>query len=504
MNTVMMPVERDVEFDVDWDFESPDFRSLVKRPQRMPEELQSSTYYDTPDLRLWARGLTLWHRATVGSELGQWTLRMPTETGVPSALSWVGENDLVPEEVYRILRGTVRRSELTAVVEYATTRRRLVMAAGAEKEPWGEVDDDLTTVRGGSNSGTRFRRISVHLKPGYPDVAESVLEHLRGSGAEETEESRLSFGLGSTPYDDRPPNRSLRRHITIGDTIKANMAAGLDRLLDRDYRVRIDFKSAQPRDVHQMRVAARRLRSDLRTFGPALDPLWLGHTVTDLRWLGEALGGVRDCDVLATRLEAELDQLQGESKATNGLLAELSEQRRAATEQLEAAMNDDRYIDLLDRLHASLRGRLPALADTTVRSADVLPALVRKRWRSLRRRVRKGGDRPSDRELHRMRIAAKRLRYAAEASVPVIGKPAKRTAVAAENVQTVLGEFHDSVAAVQWLQGKSADEALTTAEASTAGMLIRDERLQQTRLRGSWVSDWKELKRKKNRAWLHG
>jgi hypothetical protein len=52
MNTVLMPVERDIEFDVAWDFESPDFRQLVERPQRMPEEIQNSLYYDTPDLRL--------------------------------------------------------------------------------------------------------------------------------------------------------------------------------------------------------------------------------------------------------------------------------------------------------------------------------------------------------------------------------------------------------------------------------------------------------------------
>jgi CHAD domain-containing protein len=503
MNTVMS-VDRDIEFEVDWDFESPDFRRLVARPERMPEEMQSSTYYDTPDLRLWARGLTLQHRETAGSEQGEWTLRMPTETGAPSALSWAGKNGLVPEEAYRILRGTVRRSELTSVAEYDTTRRRLVMAAGTEEEPWGEVDDDLTTVRGGSNAGIRFRRISVHLWPGYPDVAESVLEHLQGCGAEVTEQSRLSFGLGDLSHRARPRSRGPRRHITLGDTIKASVGVALDRLLDRDYRVRIDFKSAQPHDVHQMRVAVRRLRSDLRTFGRTLDPVWLGHTVSDLRWLGEALGRVRDCDVVTARLRADLEQLHVEAGPAKALLRRLSDQRREETEQLEAALNDDRYIDLLDRLHAMLSGPLPVLGDTDVLSADVLPGLVRKRWRALRRKVREGGDRPGDRELHRMRIAAKRLRYAAEASVLVVGKPAKRTAKAAEKVQTVLGEFHDSVAAVGWIQDQSDDEPFTTGEAVTAGMLIRDERLQQARLRDSWVSEWKDLKRKKNLAWLSG
>jgi len=101
-----------------------------------------------------------------------------------------------------------------------------------------------------------------------------------------------------------------------------------------------------------------------------------------------------------------------------------------------------------------------------------------------------------------MRIAAKRLRYAAEASAPAIGKPAKRTAVAAEGVQTALGELHDSTATRQWIERQLADAAITPADAFAAGIITREEDLQQAYWRRRAGSAWTKLDRKKNRAWL--
>jgi CHAD domain-containing protein len=500
----MTRIGRAVELDVDWDFEPPDLRPLVERPQRMPEQLHRTTYYDTDDLRLWARGLILEHWRVADSEVGRWRLRSPgTECPADGSLHWTGEMGRLPGEASRILLGTVRRSELRVVAEYDTTRRRLLLTAGAGEEPWGEIYDDLITVRGGSNEGLRFRRISLVLQSGYPDAADSVLRCLRDSGATGADHPQLAFGLHPSAQGQRSSKPGAgRRPITVGDTIKGSLSAALNRLLDHDYRVRIDFGQVQAHDIHQMRVAARRLRSDLRTFGSSLDPVWLDHTVADLRWLGDMLGRVRDLDVLAARLDEELDQFELEGRRPDELVERLAEQRCIETGHLEAAMSSERYINLLDRLRAAARGPLPAVFDTSVRSVDVLPALVRKRWRALRRRVKRGGDRPTDRELHRMRIAAKRLRYAAEASVPAVGKRAKRTGVAAERLQTVLGELHDSVAAMEWIRRQLADPAITPGQAFAAGWLARDLALQQSHLRREWRSAWKRLEPKRNRDWL--
>ena len=47
------------------------------------------------------------------------------------------------------------------------------------------------------------------------------------------------------------------------------------------------------------------------------------------------------------------------------------------------------------------------------------------------------------RELHDMRIAAKRLRYVLELSEPVLGPPARAGAKQARKLQDLLGEIHD-------------------------------------------------------------
>ncbi len=123
-------------------------------------------------------------------------------------------------------------------------------------------------------------------------------------------------------------------------------------------------------------------------------------------------------------------------------------------------MDDSRYLTVLERLDAATRS-IPLVTaapkpnkergvETPARK--VLPGLILRRWRALRRTVRSGGRHPTDGQLHRVRIRAKQLRYAAETAAPVVGEPARRLAAAAEDLQTVLGEHHDSVAAELWLR----------------------------------------------------
>ena len=88
---------------------------------------------------------------------------------------------------------------------------------------------------------------------------------------------------------------------------------------------------------------------------------------------------------------------------------------------------------------------------------EVLPRLVRRPWRHLSQAVEALGDNPEDEALHEVRIRAKRLRYAAEAATPVIGKPAQRFASAVATLQGVLGDMNDAVVAEAWLR-QSAEQ----------------------------------------------
>jgi CHAD domain-containing protein len=111
--------------------------------------------------------------------------------------------------------------------------------------------------------------------------------------------------------------------------------------------------------------------------------------------------------------------------------------------------------------------------------------------------------------LHRIRIKSKQLRYAAEAATPVIGKPAQRTAAAAERVQTVLGEHHDAVAAVGWLRDEWTSDSTTRGSSAVSptvsfevGRLVAESSRRQRKAGRHWVSAWNKLRSKKRRSWL--
>jgi CHAD domain-containing protein len=133
---------------------------------------------------------------------------------------------------------------------------------------------------------------------------------------------------------------------------------------------------------------------------------------------------------------------------------------------------------------------------------DVLPRLVRRPWRHLNEAVGVLGDHPEDLALHEVRIRSKRLRYAAEAAAPVIGKPAQRLASAAAGLQGVLGDMNDAVVAEAWLRQVAA--AGSAAQAMVAGELIALERQEQQVGRDSWSKSWRVASNPKLRAWLKG
>ena len=105
---------------------------------------------------------------------------------------------------------------------------------------------------------------------------------------------------------------------------------------------------------------------------------------------------------------------------------------------------------------------------------------------------------PTDSELHRIRILAKRARYAAEAVAPVAGPAAAAFARAAAKLQTILGEHQDSVTAQAWLRASHA----RGRRAFVAGELIALERIAAEDARARWPKIWNSLDRKSLRSWM--
>jgi CHAD domain-containing protein len=291
----------------------------------------------------------------------------------------------------------------------------------------------------------------------------------------------------------------LKRTAHAGEAVQRALSASVIRLLRHDPGVRL---SRDPEDVHQARVATRRLRSDLRTFGPLLDPEWTKGLRDELRWLGGELGRVRDAEVLRDRLRASVQKLPEPDQAAGAeVVAPLSYQVRSARQRLLRAMRSERYLDLLDRLIAAARS--PALLDTAAAPAEkVVPRLVRRPWRNLLAGAESSKSTASNEQLHELRIRAKRCRYAAEAAAAVVGKPAANFARAVADLQEVLGELHDAVVAEAWLRERSASPKLPDGCAFAAGELVSVQRDAAEASRASWPRVWRRVAAKGMSAWI--
>jgi CHAD domain-containing protein len=277
--------------------------------------------------------------------------------------------------------------------------------------------------------------------------------------------------------------------------IRSVIAQSVAALLHHDPLVRT---SGDPEGVHQARVATRKLRSHLRTFGPLLDPDWTDPLRSELGWLALSLGAVRDQEVLFERLRERARSLPANDlRSAVALLHLLEVDIENLRKKLLTDLDSTRYIDLLERLVAA------AHAPATLPEADqpagaVLPLLATGPWRRLRTAVKNLPDPPADSELHRIRILAKRARYAAEAVAPVVGDTAASFGRAAAKLQTILGEHQDSVTAQAWLRSTR----ISGRRAFVAGELIAMEHVAAEDARAKWPKVWRSLDRKGLRDWM--
>jgi CHAD domain-containing protein len=130
----------------------------------------------------------------------------------------------------------------------------------------------------------------------------------------------------------------------------------------------------------------------------------------------------------------------------------------------------------------------------------VVPGLVARPYGKLRKAVKALPDDAAPEQLHRIRILAKRARYASEAAEPVCGDQASALADALAEVQTVLGDYQDAIVAESWL--RSALDGVDQATSLAGGELIGVQIAEAAAARKRWPKAWKKAADKKLRSWL--
>jgi CHAD domain-containing protein len=471
----------------------------------LPERRLDTIYYDTADLGLARSGITLRHRD--GDTGPQWTVKLPAAGSRGPVLArrevaFSGPAEPIPEGAADLVLATTRGRRLEPVADLATVRRP-VEVRDRDGRLLAELVDDTVSVRRGDDQ-QHFREVEVELRddgPAAGRVLDALVSRLTEAGCVAAAPApKLVRALGeraAQPADVVPA--PLPDGAGMPELIRNAIARSVARLLSHDPGVRL---GDDPEDVHQLRVAARRLRSDLATFGPLLNDEGVAAVRDELKWLGARVGAVRDLDVLAERLRRRAAALPDEDRrGMERLLLRLGAERASARAAMLEAMREPRYLRLLDavvRLAADPPIAARGEPDGTP-AAKVAAELVRRTWKKLAAAAGRLVPASSDAELHRVRILAKRCRYAAEAVAPLEGRAAARFADAVAGLQTVLGDHQDTVMAEAWLRGAAA---VIPSARVVAGELIALELADRAELRTQWPRAWRAASRKKLRGWF--
>ncbi|MFD8800434.1 CYTH and CHAD domain-containing protein [Streptomyces atroolivaceus] len=438
-----------------------------------------AVYYDTEDFRLAADSLTL-RRRTGGDDEG-WHLKLPVSADVRDEIQ-APLTDALPPALGELLRSRVRSTPVAPVVRILSARdvHHLLDEKGAllAEVSIDEVLAERLTAEGHGTTSA-WTEMEVELADDAdPAVLDAVERRLRKAGVRPSAApSKLSRALAETAPGKRRTKKKEPSPRTAGDHVLAYVRRQVEALVELDPAVRRDL----PDSVHRMRVATRRLRSAFRTYRKVLD-----RTVTDplrdeLKWLAAELGIDRDQEVLDARLRSHVDGLPAPLLLgpVSARLQLTSVARRTDSRQHVASVLDTgRYLALLDALDALLAD--PPLLPAAARAPqDALPRAVLKDYERLATRIghalelAQGEER--DVAMHEARKAAKRVRYAAEAAKPALGKPARKFAKRMKSVQSVLGDHQDSVVARDALRALAVQAHGAGESAFTWGLLYGRE-----------------------------
>jgi CHAD domain-containing protein len=409
---------------------------------------------------------------------------------------------VVPNSVRLAARAYARSQPLGPVVRLNTERTQFVLELDGQSVA--TLCDDTVVADGAPESVSVFREIEVELADGAPDAAvTAIVSRLRDSGCKDDEAPVPKAIRALGPRAFNAPDvvvPKTRKKATVGVLVRHTLATSVTEMIGQHPLVCV---GDDPEALHEFRVAARRLRSDLRTFDPLLDRHLTTWLRDELRWLGTAVGRGRDADVLAERLRSQVSRLPAhDSKSVDLLLRRLDETGHDAYEHIVATFEEDRYVVLLDALVdvATVPKFAPQPSGLADRAAHpIVLDIVRKTWRRLERAVDALAPEAPDTAYHAVRIRSKRVRYAAEALTPVFGKDARRFARAIADVQTVLGKNQDTTVAEAWL--RDAAKALPSTRL-VAGELIAFERDDRVALRAKFWKVWKKASRRKLRKWM--
>jgi len=472
-------VEWETKLMVDEKFSMPHLpgRTLARR-------VFTSTYYDTPDHCLARACITLRYR--LEGHLGIWQLKLPLN-GRRREIELRGEAGEVPLVFSDALVVHLEGKRPVPVSTLRTWRTGVRVQVGGGGEA--DVVLDSVSVLMGGQIVERFRELEIEWLKGSDHTGNGLIEKLEKAGARPHDGRPKLFRALSVSYG---LPAAVPEHASVRECLRLYLSRQVEVLKRFDPGTRLGGESE---DLHQMRVATRRLRSVLRSVHGMLDPEWAAPLLSGLMWLGQLLGFARDLDVQLEYLRSEASQLGlRDRKPVERFVSYLEEERAGAQRTLVGEMRSARYLGFLSKLEQALHE--PVVVESDCRVEDVAARAFKK----LSKAMRDLPPSPSNADIHQVRIKAKRARYAAELAEASGGKSATRFIKVAKGFQDLLGTHHDAVLAERYMRDFVARLPGERA-AFAAGLLMARAHQRRDHVRDTFRSAWKRVKKRGKKAW---
>jgi CHAD domain-containing protein len=488
------PVVKDAPVEIEWQFDAFDLRpverwlvtlptltveaggrtitALAGTPRRLVD-----TYLDTEDWRLARAGFVLRiRRRGRHAEVTLKDTRPADKSGLRQRLEVTeilpagGVDALEPTgPVGFRLRAIVGARDLSEVLRVRTRRRPFALRVGGVDAAEVALDETMIVVGSGQRP-MQLRRVEVEVQPEWVHVLEPIVSKLRVScGLQPATLSKFEAGLlavgQSIPGEPDLGPTAVSASSTMGELAYAVLRRQFAVVLRKEPGTRL---GEDPEDLHDMRVATRRLRAALDLFAEVL-PVRAQTYRAEFGWLGSVLGAVRDLDVqleglgemTATTSSWSAEALHvGDHDPMANLSALLERDRQRARVDLLAALDSVRWERLAAGMAAMLRqgparrslaNRLPA--------AIGVPDLVVARHHAVTKAARRARKSRVVSDFHRLRIKCKRLRYALEFSSEVYGGHTAKFVRQLVDLQDQLGLMHDDEVASTRLAELATGEA---------------------------------------------
>jgi triphosphatase len=483
-------------------YEQTTISAVAQPPQRMVD-----SYLDTDDWRLANAGFVLrtrrqGRRDEIMLKTAQWAegngLRQTLEAREelpPAGLRDLGSDGPVGRRAHAI----AGRKPLGPVLSVRTRRRSFTVRIDDGDAAEIALDDTVIVVGNGQRP-MQLRRVEVRVFREWMDALGPLVLQLRAAcGLQPATLSKFEAGLLARGLEiPGPPDlgpTEIGPDMNLGELAYAVLRRQLAVLREKEPGTRL---GEDPEELHDMRVATRRLRAALDLFAEVL-PVRSRNFRGELGWLAGVLGAVRDLDVQLEAQEAMVEPGQEELWAE--LTALLTREREAARVALLAALDSVRWERLVSGMAAMVQ-QGPFRRSTAARLAALVavPDLICSRHGAVVKAARRAKRSGEAADFHRLRIRCKRLRYSLEFGAELYDGRTNRYTRQLTKLQNQLGLMQDAEVAATRLADLATGEAnLPASTIFVMGGVAELHRQEMARLLDRLPA---EVSRVRGREWM--